>query len=116
MNKLQYNVFYFNFNHQKVEVFNIFNHYGFMLSAKKVLLQCNNIKQFSDEIKIKAKYYFWSKCEWEILISPWVGCAKPETATKKIDVYNQLEINWDIFVTYLWNNREVIINEFTDEA
>ena len=44
-------------------------------------------------------YYFWSKCEWETIIYPWVGDDK---AAKKIDVFWQLENNWNRFVEYLW--------------
>lgn len=45
------------------------------------------------------KYYFWSKCEWEIIICPWVGKADDI----KIDVYDQLMLNWDKFVDYVWS-------------
>ena len=40
-------------------------------------------------------YYFWSKCEWEVLISPWVGGNDEEI---KVDVAWQIMNNWDVFV------------------
>ena len=48
-------------------------------------------------------YYFWSKCEWEVLISPWVGGNDEEI---KVDVAWQIMNNWDVFVDYTWNNRK----------
>lgn len=44
-------------------------------------------------------YYFWSKTEWEVIVSPWVGKGGDE----KIDVYDQLKLNWDKFVDYVWS-------------
>lgn len=39
-------------------------------------------------------YYFWSKCEYEVIVSAW----PPKNGTdRKIDVYTQLKENWDIF-------------------
>ena len=46
---------------------------------------------------------FWSKCEWETVIYPWVG---DEKAAKKIDVFWQLQNNWDRFIEYLWDMSE----------
>ena len=49
-------------------------------------------------------YYFWAKCEWEVLIKPWVGGKGVED--KKVDVCWQIMNNWDAFVDYVWNNRK----------
>ena len=45
-------------------------------------------------------YYYWCKCEWEILIAPLIGDFDKESV--KIDVYMQLEMNWDHYIKYLW--------------
>lgn len=44
-------------------------------------------------------YYFWSKCEYEIILSPWTGRADDI----KIDVYDQIMMNFDSFVDYCWS-------------
>lgn len=44
-------------------------------------------------------YYFWSKCEYEIILSPWAGQADDI----KIDIYNQIMMNFDRFVDYCWS-------------
>ncbi len=45
------------------------------------------------ELRHKCMYHFWSKCEYEVIVTGW-----PDTKTeKKIDIYQQLDANWDIF-------------------
>ena len=55
-------------------------------------------------------YYFWSKCEYEIIITCWPKWDKFKE--EKIDVYSQLNLNWDKFVNYIWENKkEILKNE-----
>lgn len=49
-------------------------------------------------------YYFWSKCEWEVLVTPWIS--PRESEKKKVDVCWQIMNNWDVFVDYTWANRK----------
>lgn len=49
-------------------------------------------------------YYFWSKSQYEVLILPWVGKADDI----KIDIYDQVMMNWDKFSEYVWTNKEKI--------
>lgn len=45
------------------------------------------------ELRHKCQYYFWAKCEYEVVVTGW-----PDTEVeKKIDVYTQLDNNWEIF-------------------
>lgn len=39
-------------------------------------------------------YYFWSKCEYEVIVSAW---PPRDGSEEKIDIYAQLRANWDIF-------------------
>lgn len=39
-------------------------------------------------------YYFWSKCEYEVIVSAW---PPRDGSEEKIDIYDQLKANWDIF-------------------
>lgn len=50
-------------------------------------------------------YWFWSKCEYEIVISPWVGRNKEE-AEVKIDIHDQVMLNFNRFVDYCWSFKE----------
>lgn len=45
------------------------------------------------ELRRKCQYYFWSKCEYEVIVTGW-----PDTKTeRKIDIYDQLDANWETF-------------------
>ena len=51
----------------------------------------------SYKLRGHALYYFWSKCEWEIVVSEWPN----NTKGSKIDVFTQLRLNWDEFINYV---------------
>lgn len=68
--KLTWNVIYQNSNRDKIELWNIFNHGYFaddVLSAFKKYK--NDKEEFFVETKRPSKYYYWSKCEWEVVLS-----------------------------------------------
>lgn len=45
------------------------------------------------ELRRKCMYYFWAKCEYEVIVTGW-----PDTKTeRKIDIYDQLDANWETF-------------------
>lgn len=107
---MEWNVYFYNVNHQKIETFNIFNHRYFTGYVKQHLQTCTDKDSFAEELKSELRYYFWSKSEWEIIIKPWVGNKTP--GEEKIDIYAQVMLNFNIFLDYIWNNREEFLNEF----
>ena len=107
---LKYNVWIFNFNQQEIEIYNVFRHYGFFKTIKKILLEYETIEDFSEQLKKEVMYHFWAKAEWEIIIQPWSGCCDIKKTAKKIDVYDQLTMNWEHFVKYIWDNKQEVIN------
>lgn len=133
MKKLCWNVLVENWNEKKIENYNIFNHYGFcasLLKAKKMYK--NDFEKFSKEVKGWLMYYYWSKSEWEVIVTTWpahitteqldeliaekekVGENKRYRYTtdlclsKKIDVFDQINQNWDVFINYLYSNMNLI--------
>lgn len=58
----------------------------------------DSLKKF---ILSEARYMFWGRCEWEILVSPWPESKKNE----KIDVYYQIEMNINVIVDLIWNDK-----------
>ena len=54
-------------------------------------------------------YYYWSKCEWEIILSAWPS--RKDFNEEKIDVFDQINLNWDRFADYVWENRKDIKKE-----
>ena len=103
---MKWNVYYYNINKQKVESYNIFEHRKFVYYVGKALQECEEKEIFIERLKRELSYYFWSKSEWELIISPWCGNKYPEEL--KIDVYDQVMLNWDIFAEYVWENREYV--------
>ena len=100
---MKWNVFYYNINKKKIETFNIFEHSSF----NKYIQQAKKLKtkeEFSEQLKSELLYYFWSKAEWEVIITPWVGGDREKCAVK-IDVYEQVMSNWDVFVDYVWSEK-----------
>lgn len=102
---MEWNVFVYNVNKQKIETYNIFEHRSFSERAIKCLQECKTREEFSEKIKLELRYSFEFKAQWEVLISPWVGGDR-EKDTIKIDVFDQVMSNWEIFVDYVWEYRD----------
>lgn len=98
-------------NDRKIVKFNVFNHYGFTYSLfdevfkylKKHGNNPFNTEEFDDDLKkiIRSNlmYYYWSKCEWEIIIT----CFPPYDKFNelKTDVFEQVMLNYDAFFKYV---------------
>ena len=108
MNKLIWNVYVENFNTKKIEIRNIFEcSCRFQDDLVKIYKKYKtNKEEFLDEIDKSLMYNYWSKCEWEIILSSWPP--REDFNQEKIDVYNQIMINWDVFSEYIWNNKKLI--------
>ena len=123
---LEWNVFRHDINNKKIVKYNVFDHSSFLASVKKLRMDKNT---FSEQLRREAQYYFWSKSEHEVVIASWpvyISMDEYERITKeltaienrdrgfrvvnvcptvgsKIDIYEQLMLNWDNFVEYVWN-------------
>lgn len=104
---LEWNVYKEDFNGKEITTYNIFHHYGFyndLLKAKK-----KPEDEFKEAVKTSLMYHFWSKCEWEIILSDWPPSPEERGFKKeKVDVYDQVMLNWDIFIEYVWNHKNEI--------
>ena len=98
---MEWNVYYDEFNQNKIIPFNIFKHYTFNQDVIKLLKSDLTKEQFEKELDRKLLYSFWSKCEYEttIYMASWVGRSEPI----KIDIYSQVKLNWNRFVDYCWS-------------
>lgn len=139
----------------KVEQYNIFKHSAFIKSLLKMkgeyikelrnfikkneLIQTDFIDEaaitafkekyrkevFSEKLVQVLRYYFWARCEYEVIITDWPTCVtkkevdrlqnefKNTTAHRapinlevahKIDIYDQISMNYKLFEDYVWNN------------
>lgn len=130
--KLEWNVYTYDFNSKEIKKFNIFNHGRFLEDVKKDLKKCETKEEFTERLRGHLFYYYGSKCEWEVVVTSWVphitiqelerlNAEREENIKKydrepyhlyvnpdigeKIDVYEQVRLNWDIFVDYVWSHK-----------
>ena len=68
--------------------------------AKKRKKQPKTYEEFKEFIKGKSMYMYCGRCEWEIVLKPWVGNSKE----KKVDVHWQLMHNLDLVTSILMLN------------
>lgn len=101
---MEWNVYYHDSNAKKIIEWNIFKHGSFRKETYDLLKSDLNKKEFIDQLKRSLMYYFWSKSGYEVLILPWIG----EAEDIKIDIYDQIMMNWDKFVNYVWSNKEAV--------
>jgi hypothetical protein len=104
---MEWNVYVHNINRDRIEKYNVFEHSSFIKYLKKACEECESKDMLAEKIKSELRYYFWSKSQWELIISPWVGYSKPFNI--KVDVYDQVMMNFDIFVDYVWKNRKELL-------
>ena len=101
MRDMTWNVYVENFNQKRIEKYDIFKHAKLMEDIRKNYKKNkNDFDTFAQILKRDIMYYFWSKCEWEIVLTSWPEY--PNFNEEKIDVYDQIMLNWDVFVKYVW--------------
>ena len=87
------------------------------------------------QLRNTCQYCFWAKCEYEIVLTTWTPSIEREellrlinedrehvekwgspayrytsnlSACEKIDIYDQLQLNWQIFKKYVFENEKEI--------
>ena len=104
---MEWNVYYHDINAQKIIQWNIFKHGSFYKEVDDLLKSELDKEEFIERLRKSLMYYFWSKCEYEILVSPWVGRA----GDIKIDIYDQIMMNFDRFVDYVWSFKKFSLKD-----
>lgn len=98
---LSWMVYRYDFNKKTIEPYDIFKHYSFLQDFEKLRKKSKTLsfEEFSEQLRKTLMYYFWSRCEYEVIISAW----PPKEGTAiKIDIYQQAMLNKDIFFEYVW--------------
>ena len=105
-------VFVEDINRKRIKVYNIFEHKDFVEDCDGAWENYKNehhdFLKFQEDIDSILMYYFWCKCEWEIILSNFPP--SDSFQKKKIDVYQQVKMNWDKFIDYIFSYY--IANEF----
>ena len=124
-----WNVYRENANAKKIEVYNIFDHASFKRDIQEAYATSKTKDEFVERLRRSLMYYFWSKCEWEVIITDWPTHVSVEEVERmsaeiaryeadyghrpysigvnlkvaeKIDIYDQVRLNWEAFVNYVW--------------
>ena len=133
--KLVWNAYKYSCSTGEFRIFNIFDHNSFYCNVRKLLKLDISKADFAERLRREVQYYYWSKTEWECIITgsqPRIDrkelqriiseCylqrlnADPPSKrsfvnllhSDKIDVYDQLCLNWDAFVDYVWSYAKSI--------
>ena len=101
--KLVWNVFVVKSGEGEIKVYNVFDHLSFYEDVMKHLKKCETKEELSEALRHSMMYYFWSKYEWEVLISSLSDRDKDKAL--KVDAYWQVKNNWDVFVDYVWDAK-----------
>lgn len=131
MKELVWNVYCDNFNDKTIEIRNVFNlsttfNQGLYKLRKEYLKShADDFNWFSEELRKLCSYCYWAKCEYEIGLTTWPCYVSGEDIMaltedgfnyenskfglypevyEKIDVYQQLKLNWDAFAKYVFEN------------
>lgn len=100
-----WNVYIYDYTSDSIVPYNIFEHSGFRHNIKEASKRSNSKSEFRRELEHNLRYYFWSKYEYEVIIAEYtIG----DGVVKKIDVFSQVMLNWNVFVDYVWNNRKLL--------
>ena len=124
---LVWNVYSHDINSREIKTFNVFKHSSFNKDVEELLKEKLTYDEFSEKLNRITQYYFWSKAECEIVITSWVPHIDNEELDRlnverenrrtyryyvnldvgeKIDYYNQLHLNWEQFVEYVYNFKK----------
>lgn len=124
-------VYYENVNTKEIEQFDIFRHASFNKDIQKLKKKKLSLEEFDKELDRKSMYYFWSKSEYEVIITSWPAYIDREeyiritneitdiknkdkifkvvnispTVGTKVSIYDQLKLNWSAFVNYVYNYK-----------
>lgn len=102
-NSLTWPVVYYDTNADKIKYYDVLKYREDFI--KKLKKKCNTKAEFAEKMRREMMYYFWSKCEWELIIeidsdnrvwlNPWAGCREPKKV--RIDVTDREDFDWKSF-------------------
>lgn len=102
---MKWMAYYYSINRDEIKEFNIFDHWRFKEDVQKLAKKRIKKEDFKEKLRRELLYYFWSKCEWELVIEvaennhiflkPWCGCKEPDKV--RIDVTDDNSFNWKDF-------------------
>lgn len=94
----QFNAIIYNPNKEKFEPYNVMDFFvDEYIEDKENLKTFDEFKEF---VERKSMWMFWSRCEYEIILSDW----PPSGVEEKWDIHRQIMMNIDIVTEILMKN------------
>lgn len=109
---------------------------AYIYRAYRETSKSEDFDSFAKQVQMAIQHEYWARSEYEIIVTEWptsfteeeLDRMKGEIAehkkqypdskyarayprfdkAEKIDVYDQIMMNWDAFINYLWDNRKLI--------
>ena len=104
---LNWYAFYWDCNSNSLERTDVI-HSDLIDDVKKAIKKGQDFNQIKEIIRCNLMWYYWSKSEWEVLVSDLHMCEdSPKHNVEKIDIYYQLEPNLDRITEYMINNLTI---------
>lgn len=134
---MTWKVYRHDFNRGVIYEYDIFNNSRLVEDIQKLLKENITKEEFSEKLRRRLQYYYWAKSEHEIVITSWTPHIDKEELSrinteyeeyynkwgkdpirfyinpdvaKKVDIYEQVRLNWNIFVDYVWSFKGGISN------
>lgn len=95
---MEYNVYYHSFNGDEIKTFNVLREDRYVMNCIRGYKKNMSRDEFDERLDKDCMSMYWSRCEYEVIVSAWVG----GKAKEKIDIYQQLKINWSVFSEICW--------------
>ncbi len=131
---MNWNVYINKPNSKQIEIFNVFDHPSFRENVTAILKKNLTFQEFEKKIRSELYYYFGGKVEWEVVITSFPPHLDKKEQDRlidecrdfflknerypvrqyvvldtglKIDVYQQVMLNWQVFLDYVWKHSSV---------
>lgn len=95
----QFNVLNWDINKNQLETYDVLPYFRREYEKCKKEEKLVTVDEWKKFIESNGRYRYWSRCEYEIIISPWPPQKKDVSV--KIDVWQQIKNNLDLIVKLL---------------
>ena len=128
---LSYKVFYENFNKKEIVNYDIFKSGHWEKVACELKEVFPNRKEWEKHFRTRLMSQYWSRSEYEFIATSWppyittdkvdemkreikehtekwgnppYRINPPLIVARKIDIFEQIDMNWKVFADYVWRN------------
>ena len=101
-------VIYHNVNADEIQTFNVLAHSSLRKDIVEATKKCKTKEEFEKLLLRSMRYHYWSKSQWEIIISPW--CGSRNKKKKRLMFSNKFSIIGKFFWIMFGMKEEIYAN------